>query len=74
MHMHDLLHERAAELSRLATTVRTNLGKAEALIPVVNEQLSELAGLCNVSSVNHRYGPDRSERSELRAGPYRLPG
>ena len=31
-------------------------------------------GLCNVSSVNHRYGPDRSERSELRAGPYRLPG
>jgi hypothetical protein len=30
--------------------------------------------LCNVSSVNHRYGPDRSERSELRAGPYRLPG
>jgi hypothetical protein len=29
---------------------------------------------CNVSSVNHRYGPDRSERSELRAGPYRLPG
>ena len=41
--MHDLLHERAAELSRLATTVRTNLDKAEALIPVVNEQLSELA-------------------------------
>jgi serine/threonine protein kinase len=34
----------------------------------------DAAGLCNVSSVNHRYGPDRSERSELRAGPYRLPG
>ena len=45
MHMHDLLHERAAELSRLATTVRTNLDKAEALIPVVNEQLSELAAM-----------------------------
>jgi hypothetical protein len=45
MHMHDLLHERAAELSRLATTVRTTLGKAEALIPVVNEQLSELAAM-----------------------------
>ena len=29
MHMHDLLHERAAELSRLASTVRTNLDKAE---------------------------------------------
>jgi len=43
--MHDLLHERAAELSRLATTVRTNLDKAEALIPVVNEQLSELAAM-----------------------------
>jgi hypothetical protein len=45
MHMHDLLNERAAELSRLATTVRTNLDKAEALIPVVNEQLSELAAM-----------------------------
>jgi hypothetical protein len=43
--MHDLLHERAAELSRLTNTVRTNLDKAEALIPVVNEQLSELAAM-----------------------------
>ncbi len=43
--MHDLLYERAAELSRLASTVRTNLNKAEALIPVVNEQLSELAAM-----------------------------
>jgi len=28
---------------------------------------------CNVSSVNHRYGPARVERSETRAGPYRPP-
>ncbi|MFN7630611.1 MAG: reverse transcriptase domain-containing protein [Cyanobacteriota bacterium] len=31
------------------------------------------AGWCNVSSVNHRYGPARVERSETRAGPYRPP-
>lgn len=43
MPVDDLLHERAAEVSRLATTARTNLDKAETLIPVVNEQLSELA-------------------------------
>ena len=45
MHMHDLLHVRAAELSRLASTVRTSLDQAEALIPVVNEQLAELAAM-----------------------------
>ena len=43
--MHDLLHVRAAELSRLAATVRTSLDKAEALIPVVNEQLAQLAAM-----------------------------
>ena len=43
--MHDLLHVRAAELSRLASTVRTSLDQAEALIPVVNEQLAELAAM-----------------------------
>ncbi len=42
-HIHDLLSVRAAELSRLATTVRSNLDQAEALIPVVNGQLAELA-------------------------------
>ncbi len=32
--MHDLFRVRAAELSRLATTVRSNLDQAEVLIPV----------------------------------------
>ena len=66
MHMHDLLHERAAELSRLASTVRTNLDKAEALIPVVNELLSELAtmgltdGPCGLQPPPRALGwPDR---------------
>jgi hypothetical protein len=45
MHMYDLLHVRAAELSRLASTLRNSLEKAEALIPVVNEQLAELAAM-----------------------------
>ena len=43
--MHDPIHVRAAELSRLASTVRTSLDQAEALIPVVNEQLAELAAM-----------------------------
>ena len=43
--MYDLLHVRAAELSRLASTLRNSLEKAEALIPVVNEQLAELAAM-----------------------------
>jgi hypothetical protein len=34
---------------------------------------SETVGSCNVSSINHRYGPARVERSETRAGPYRPP-
>ena len=33
--MQDRLHVRAAEVTRLATTVRSNLDQAEALIPVV---------------------------------------
>lgn len=41
--MHELLSVRAAELSRLATTARSNLDQAEALVPVVNRQLAELA-------------------------------
>jgi hypothetical protein len=41
--VHELLSVRAAELSRLATTARSNLDQAEALIPVVNRQLAELA-------------------------------
>jgi hypothetical protein len=43
MHMHTVLQERAAELSRLASAVRTSLAQAEALIPVVNKHLSDLA-------------------------------
>jgi hypothetical protein len=43
--MHDLLDVQAAEPSRLATTVRSNLDQAEALIPVVNRQLAELAAM-----------------------------
>lgn len=43
--MDDLLHVRAAELSRLASSVRTSLDKAEALIPIVNEQLAVLAAM-----------------------------
>ena len=43
--MHDLLHVRAAELSRLANTVRSNLDQTDALIPVVNRQLAELAAM-----------------------------
>ena len=45
MHTHDLLHVRAAQLSRLAATFRTSLDKAEALILVVNEQLGQLAAM-----------------------------
>lgn len=43
--MHELLSARAAELSRLVTTVRSNLDQAEALIPVFNRQLAELAAM-----------------------------
>ncbi len=43
--MHELLSVRAAELSRLATTVRSNLDQAEALIPVFSRQFAELAAM-----------------------------
>jgi hypothetical protein len=43
--MQDRLHVRAVELSHLATTARSNLDQAEALIPVVNRQLAELAAM-----------------------------
>jgi hypothetical protein len=43
--VHELLSVRAEELSRLATTVRSNLDQAEELIPVVNRQLAELAAM-----------------------------
>jgi len=40
---------------------------------VAHETRHVLDSWCNVSSVNHRYGPARVERSETRAGPYRPP-
>jgi len=43
--MHKFLSERAAELARLAATVRSGLEEAEAIIPPLNDQLSELAML-----------------------------
>ena len=43
--MHELLSVRAAEVTRLDTTVRSNLDQAEALIHVVNRQLAELAAM-----------------------------
>lgn len=43
MHMHAILQERAAELSLLASAVRTSLAQAEAPIPVVNKHLTDLA-------------------------------
>ena len=43
--MHNPLYERAADLSRLVTIVRSNLDNAEALIPLINQQLSELAAM-----------------------------
>lgn len=43
--MHEILSERAAELARLAATIRSGLEEAEATIPVINDQLSQLAML-----------------------------
>ena len=43
--MHKFLSERAAELARLVATVRSGLEEAEAIIPPLNDQLSELAML-----------------------------
>jgi hypothetical protein len=41
--MHDVLQQRAAELSRLAGQIRTSLDEAESTVPVINEQLARLA-------------------------------
>jgi hypothetical protein len=43
--MHEFLSERAAELVRLAATIRSGLEQAEAVIPPLNDQLNELAML-----------------------------
>ena len=43
--MHEFLSERAAELTRLTATIRSGLEQAEAVIPPLNDQLSELAML-----------------------------
>ena len=43
--MHDFLSERAGQLQRLATTIRTGLDQAESAIPSINQQLAELARL-----------------------------
>jgi hypothetical protein len=43
--MHDVLQQRAAELSRLAAKIRTCLDEAEATVPGINEQLDRLAEL-----------------------------
>ncbi|NQW46385.1 MAG: hypothetical protein HQ464_01305 [Planctomycetes bacterium] len=41
--MHDVLPQRAAELSRLAAKIRTSLYEAESTVPSINEQLDKLA-------------------------------
>jgi hypothetical protein len=43
--MHEMSSDRAAELARLTTTIRSGLEEAEALIPMLNAQLAELAAL-----------------------------
>jgi hypothetical protein len=43
--MHEMLSGRAAELARLAATIRSGLEEAEATIPAINDQLSQLAML-----------------------------
>ena len=43
--MHEFLSERADQLERLATTIRTGLDQAECAIPSINQQLAELARL-----------------------------
>jgi hypothetical protein len=47
--MHEILSERAAELARLAATIRSGLVEAEATIPAINDQLSHLAMLGIIS-------------------------
>jgi hypothetical protein len=43
--MHEILSERAAELTRLAATIRSGLEEAESTIPAINDQLNQLAML-----------------------------
>ena len=43
--MHDFLSLRAADLSRLAMTIQTNLDSAEDTIQRINHSLAELASL-----------------------------
>jgi hypothetical protein len=43
--MHEILSERVAALARLAATIRSGLEEAEATIPSINDQLSQLAML-----------------------------
>jgi len=47
--MHEIVSDRAAELARLTTTIRSGLEEAEALIPMLNLQLAELAALGVIS-------------------------
>ena len=43
--MHDLLHERTAQLARLAGSLHDGLQAAEASIPAINQHLAELAAI-----------------------------
>ncbi|MFM9010766.1 MAG: hypothetical protein ACKON8_07845, partial [Planctomycetota bacterium] len=43
--MTDVLHERAAQLARLAMMIRIGLESAESAIPGINDQLAELVAL-----------------------------
>lgn len=43
--MHDVLQQRASELSRLAAKIRTSLDEAESTVPSINEQLDKLAAV-----------------------------
>jgi hypothetical protein len=45
MTMNDTLAGQAEELARLASLIRTGLAEAESTIPMINEQLTELADL-----------------------------
>ena len=47
--MKEVFFERAAALARLAATIRSGLEQAEATIPAINDQLSQLAMLGIIS-------------------------
>lgn len=47
--MYEIVSDRVAELARLTTTIRSGLEGAEALIPMLNVQLAELAALGVIS-------------------------